>query len=72
MKTDDELRSLLELCEKTKPFSPTGPSQTWEEMSPEDRDRASYNIKFFVVARDAMPELIAEILSFRQELEQPA
>ena len=46
MKTDDELHALLELCKKAKPFSPAGASQTWEDMSPEDRDRASYNGEF--------------------------
>ncbi len=71
MKTDDELQALLELCEKAKPFSTDGPARTWEDMSPEDKDRAGYNSEFFVAAHAMMPELIIEILSFRQELEQP-
>lgn len=65
----DELQALLELYGKAKPFSAASPARTWEDMSPEDRDRASYNSEFLVAAHAAMSELITEILSFRQKLE---
>lgn len=67
--TNEELLALKELREKAKPFS--GGRRTWEEMSEEEMSEeeiatAGYNSQFFIEAHKALPDLIDELLKFRQ------
>lgn len=64
--TDEELLALKELCEKAKPFDTSGPPGTWEEMSEQEIAIAGYNSQFFVEAHKSLPDLIDELLKFRQ------
>ncbi len=64
--TDEELLTLKELCEKSKPFDTSGGPRTWGEMSEQEKAIAGYNSQFFIEAHKALPDLIDELLKFRQ------
>lgn len=65
--TDEELLRLKTLATKANPFPQDGEPQTWEGMSPDNRMRSGYNNELFEAAREAIPDIVDELIELRKE-----